>query len=317
MVEQPVISGVIYRLCGVVQAGLLFFALTASGVSAAQGEGPSFELGVRGLYSSGLSEPYYSYKMDATAGYSAALFEARLGYLRHMRYQLTDGAGNYSYADLNQAHAELACMPVDAFELKAGARCSSGDSSFRGVEYNGELSLYFEMITLSGEIMSAAEKFSMDGQRYTLGRRLYSLDAALTISDAAWIDAGMDYDRIDFKTTDAAYAKSTGRLGAGINRIKPVTVLFGLSYGRDSLEYSLPGADIGFDFRFACGLKASVFYAFTYYQAPSSMSTEAGGWNGGGGGTGYSRDTNPFMRSSLAGTSFAAHGLSVGVSFMF
>jgi hypothetical protein len=316
MAEQPLISDAIYRLCGAVQAGLLFFALTASGVSAAQGDGPSLEIGLRGLYSSGLSEPFYSYKMDATAGYSADRFEARLGYLRYLRYQLTDGVGNYSYADLNQAHAELACTPLDAFELKAGARYSGGDSSFRAVEYNGELSLDFEMIALSGEIMSATEKYSMDGRRYTLGRRLCSLDAALTISDTAWIDAGLEYNRIDFKTTDAAYAKSAGRLGAGINWIKPVTVLFGLSYGRDSLEYSLPGADVGFDFRFACGLKASIFYAFTYYQAPSSMSTEDGGWHGGGGGAGYSRDTNPFMRSSLAGTSFAAHGLSVGVSFM-
>ena len=122
---------------------------------------------------------------------------------------------------------------------------------------------------------------------------------------------------IDLKNTDSAYSKITGRMGAGINLIKPVTVLFGLSYGRDSLAYSLPGADVGFDFRFALGLKASVFYAFTYYWAPSSMSTEAGGWHGGGGGTGYSRDTNPFMRSSLAGTSFAAHALSVGASFVF
>ena len=89
MVEQPVISGVIYRLCGVVQAGLLF-ALRRPEYPRRRG-GPSFELGSGAVFL-GLSEPYYSYKMDATAGYSAALFEARLGYLRHMRYQLTDGA---------------------------------------------------------------------------------------------------------------------------------------------------------------------------------------------------------------------------------
>ncbi len=316
MTESTGISGVIFRLRGAACAGVLLAVLGVSGASAAQGEGAYFEIGSKGLYSSGLSEPYYAYKIDAAAGYSSALYGVLLGYLRHQHYQLTDGSGSYTYADFNQARAEIACIPADVLEFTFGARYSAGDSSFRGVEYSGELSFDFDAFSIGGEYVSFRDEYALNGRDFKSRRRLYSLDAAVTVSDTAWIDAGLDYDRIDFETTGAVYTRTAGRVGSGISASRSMVALFGVNYGRDSSDYTLFGADIGIDFRPFRGIKASIFYLFTYYQTPSYLEIEGGGGHGGGAGSGYSRDVNPFMRSSLLGKSFFAHTLSAGASLL-
>ncbi len=282
---------------------------------AGEPNGFSLEAGARGMYSSGISEPYYSYKIDTAAGFSAGFVSVLLGYVRHQHYQLTDGAGNYGYTDFDQAHAGIVFSPTRIFELTAGVRYSNGASSFRGVEYRGEASLYFGAVSITGEYMSAGEGYELDGLDLENKRRLYSLEASLGVSETVWIDAGLDHDGIDFETTGAAYTKTTGNFGLGINPARPITMLFGVNYGRDSFDYTLFGVDAGLDLRLPCGLKASIFYLGTYYEAPPSVSINSVGGHGGGGV--YGRDANPFLRSSLIGKSFAAHTMSAGVSFVF
>ncbi len=307
-------TGARKRRRGVVRAWLFLFLLATAGAPAAEREGFYFEAGARGLYSSGVNEPNFSWRLDAAAGFSAVIFKALAGYTRHQRYQVTDGAGNYGNVDLGQPRAEIVCSPVPYFELSAGFKYSSGDRSFRGFEYRVMASLDLAEVSVSGEYASTKEDYVLGGLDIENNRSLYSLELAWNVSDMLWFDAGLDHDRIDFENTGAEYYKTVGRMGVGIEATVPLSVMFGAGIGRDSSDYSLYAADAGLNLKLQSGLRGSIFYSFMYYQAPTSPSKEDGAGPGGGAGAGYGPDTNPFLRSSLVGKSFPAHSVSVGFS---
>ena len=265
------------------------------------------DVGLWGGYYGGSSEDYYLMKGTADAIFQFSMIEAVAGYTRYQHYQVTDGNGNYGYADVNHLKAAVTVTPGEMLEITAGYRYYIGTRSYNAHLANGGISVLLDSVTIGATFQWKMEKYEFMRSDF----ENYYIDAAASvgydISDRTGVEAEFTHGREDFEGSILYYSNLL-RLGFYHYPLEKFLVGAGITGGADSADYAIFGAELSLGWIPLEGLTISLYGFYNYYAYQGKESTTK---------TKVTRSTrvNPRTDPSLEGESFGSWGFSLGATY--
>lgn len=311
----------------------------------------SFDIGISGGYSTGMSVSNFYYRPFGNFYLKHRYVKFTAGISRYQNLLITNGYGIFERVNVTQPKFALSLYPLEMIELYGEYRFSSGDPShyYRGHEGTAGFLLDFDPVTIDASIniRNIAYRFkTFDWQSaFTL---LYSsishsghvtsyylintsdikylddISAAVTLSwfiiDKASIDATYYYMDSEFRYPKDSYHAHTGRIGFYSDVWKYVSLYGGISLGIDSEQYLIAGGDLGINFNILGHASLSFTYMPGYYKSRETVSLLDRLVNI------YALyfidynimgSENPYLRSSLIGKSFMNHSFTFSAAYKY
>lgn len=279
-----------------------------------------FALGTKGIYKSGISETNTYYNPFVKADYRTEFLRISSGAGRYINFQITDGYGTYDYVNIDLAELSLDVKAMENLNLSFGYKYYVGESEYIRTDYLFEISYDIEKVSLIGEYNLVKSAYAFHSMDIELENRDYSVEIDYLLTDYISFDAGYTYNSTSLSSLDYDYTKRIFRIGTIPEFYDSVYVVCGLSFGRDSDDYSLFGLDAGVNAYFARHIRLMVLFIFMYYQAPAGIDGGYGvrkGESGGATSGTISYEPNPYLSDSRLGKSYFSQAVSVGITFSF
>ncbi len=271
-----------------------------------------WSLGTKGFYSSGISDSYAYNKTNATGGISSEYIDASISIQRYFHYQLTDSNGVYEYVSFNEAGISLtAHLFNNILNLTSEYNRADDFNDLKRDIYMGIIELDFSPVILTGDYSYEKFEYEMNSASVKSIKRDYSFQAGYDVTDSFSTDLGYSCSELDFESLDSAYTKNIFRLGLSAMPSKYFFLMGGASFGKDSADYYIYGADCGITVKPYTHIKLSITYNISYYSAPSLESS------GKGGGSGSRGSSNPLLSSYKIGDSYYSQVISLGMTLAF
>lgn len=279
-----------------------------------------FALGAKGVYKSGISDTNTYYNPFVKADYRTEYLSISSGAGRYIDFQITDGYGTYDYVNINLAELSLEVKAIENLNLNFGYKYYVGESEYIRTDYLFEISYDFEKISLIGDYNLVKSAYAFHSTDIELKNWDYSIEIDYLLTDYISFDAGYTFNSTSLNSLDYDYIKRIFRIGTIPEVYDSVYAVCGLSFGRDSDDYTLFGFDVGVNAYFARHIRLMVLFIFMYYQAPLGIDGEYSVRKGEGGGATSgtsSEEPNPYLSDSRLGESYSSQAVSIGITFSF
>lgn len=276
--------------------------------------------GIRGYYSSGISERNIYYKGFGRVSWLTSIFDVSAEGAWLKDYQVTDGLGTYGTVDFGRGGGDLILSLPAGIDLGGGCYYSRGESGYRALEFNANAQVNVESFFLTGNYNRKNERYDMSGTGTETGKYDYTAEAGYLPADYITVTAGYTFTNVSFSILGYDYSTRVGRLGVSV---KPVSYLF-LSVsggiGRDSSDYTITGGSLGARVKLFSLVRILLLCDLEYYSPPASEESSiimqkkgyGTGVQGGGGGK-----YNPYLQSGSVGASYYSAKVVLGISVVF
>ncbi|MBN1498084.1 MAG: hypothetical protein JXA07_15030 [Spirochaetes bacterium] len=311
----------------------------------------SFDIGISGGYSTGMSVSNFYYRPFANLYLRNRYVKFTAGISRYQNLLITNGYGIFERVNVTQPKLALSLYPLEVIELYGEYRFSCGDPShyYRGHEGTAGFLLDFDPVTIDASIniRNIVYRFkTFDWQSaftllfssishsghvtsyYLINtndlKYLDDISAAVTCSwfviDTTSIDATYYYMNSVFRYPKDSYNVHTGRIGVYSDVWKYISLYGGISLGIDSEQYLIASGDLGISFNILEHASLSFTYMPGYYKSRETVSSLDRFVNI------YALyfidynimgSENPYLKSSLIGKSFMNHSFTFSAAYKY
>lgn len=196
-----------------------------------------------------------------------------------IRYGLYDASGNEKKVNLYQLSATAGL--VDFYHVSAYVQYgwNGGECSYKQHEVTSSLELTFDSFYINGDYTYSTNTYEYNG-RIDMHTYAWSAGAGYNFTDSFGADLGFSSinNRSDILAID--YSRRSVRAGTSVFRDSKLFILSGLSYGWDTNDYSMYGADVTLGFFPVSFVKLSVMYMFSYNAGDGILSQGSGAKTG-------------------------------------
>jgi hypothetical protein len=302
-----------YRLKIVLVIIVLLFTSTSHLYSQEKPEDNTYNfhwsLGTKGVYSSGISDPYAYNKTNIKGEVRSDYLDISAFIQRYFHYQLTDGNGIYEYRSFNEAGLSLTAHLFQIIDLTGEYNRADDFNDLKRNTYIGSLELDVSPVILSADY--TYEKFEYDVNSVTIDttKHDYSLQFGYNFSDTFSADLGYSHSDLYFNSLDYTYYKNIIRAGLTSTPSEYFYLIAGISFGKDSADYYIYGADCGITLKPYSHIKFSLTYNIAYYNPLVAESSKKSGGSHG--------PSNPYLPADKAGDPYFSHVVSLGATLSF
>ncbi len=306
-----------------------------------------FKASLNGSYSSGLSDPHYSYGPEVEASWQIWKINLYAGSGYDFNYQLSGGDGTFESISLATYYSGFDLNILKGITLSADYRGGAGSSDFSRHGLNSRLyidsgSFGFLIGFLYGQDTYEYQNNSIDVISYTATGAVYWY-----YSDKMRLEAGCDYLSNSFSNLAGNYNSffiNSGLLYVFSDYFDMNT---NLGYGLDSDEYNIFEIGLGVSFAINERMSLSLSYTFSLYSPTEDIAIEEeavlsdkttavlddilfqGPHSSGQAETSGSSDqsqgesltggysSNPYIKSSLIGETIFDHYASIRVEYSY
>ncbi len=300
-------------------AAVMALAIAAS-ATAEETEGEDkrivrFTIGSRVNYSAGVSEDRYQARMTAGAEFDLPFLAITADYTWVNHFQLSDGYGNFEYANLHQAGLGMETDIADIAGLSLGYRGAFGGRSYESHQIYGEGSLNMGDAYISLDFDLKRERYTYNWLRHNNDYLSLAGEVGYDFTDRFSMEADYNFLQDLFRSINSDYRRHMFHLGATGIVATPLFVTGGAGIGTDSSNYRLYSLDLAVSLKVQERLKISLFGLYTYYQSTASESIVYSGKHGGTvSAPGSQSGRNPYIRSSLLGSTFSGWDVSLSAT---
>ncbi len=226
----------------------------------------SFKLSAGGkvYYTEDSSESNSYYHPFISAGYSGSLAELEGTCSLLLAYPLLSTDDILYESNINRYGISFAFFPVKYFSLNLQGDYYSGDFNYR--RSDGSIEFYFEFFDFSTSLggKKGSSRYEIDNNRVELNTTNIFAELIYNLSKSFSID--LSYTRSSLKSDEFVYENTTKIWRTGILAVfrDKLYLLTGGSYGKDSEDYTIYGADLGISLYLFKHVKFNFLYIYTY-----------------------------------------------------
>lgn len=272
----------------------------------------NLKVGSKGVYNSGISEPYTYYSLYGEGILDIDWLKATVNGAHDFSSQISSGLGEYQYIDVNKISLKAELSPNEILSAGGEYYTGRGDSSYQFHEWDAFLRIGPEAFNLEIAYGASSSQYLFNDIEIEIKRKNASVALAMDFSDELSADITYERSSLEFSNLGYEYLKNSVRAGIFLEVNDSLFITGGLSGGNDSADYVILGADGGIIVVLFSHVRLSGMYFFEQYITSVSTTSESTKKTGSGGGI-YS--SNPYLQSSKAGESFPSHRVSVGIVY--
>jgi hypothetical protein len=268
-----------------------------------------WSLGTKGVYSSGISDPYIYNKSNIKGEVRSDYLDISAFIQRYFHYQLTDGNGIYEYRSFNEAGLSLTAHFFQIIDLTVEYNRADDFDNLKRDTYIGSIELDISPVILTGDYSYEKFEYIVNSATIDTTKRDYSIQFEYNVSDKFSTDLGYSHSDLYFNSLDYTYYKNIVRAGLAGTPSEYLFLMAGISFGKDSADYYIYGADCGITIKPYSYLKFTLAYNIAYYNPPVVESSKKSGGSHGSG--------NPYLSTDKAGDPYYSHVVSLGMTLVF
>ncbi len=271
-------------------------------------------VGSKGVYSSGISEPYMYNMTGGKVSYKREYLGIGTSLNQYFNYQVTDGNGEYDYRSFSEAGASLEIF-IDKYLILSGEYSRAKDfNNLTGNTYDGDIEFQIADAVFSASYLYRDFNYEIASNDIELTGKDFRLGIDYYVNDSLGFDLAYSYNTLYINSLESDYRKNIFRAGCIYTPLKKLFFTAGAAVGKDSEEYTIIGADLSITLFFSSRFKLNFYYSLSSFNPPPAGISSGGSSTGG---NSSKAKTNPYLTSDKVGEAYYSQIINFGITVIF